>query len=163
MARAPTDDNRRLLQYYKDRPGEIMHYGDVADGLGMMRSRANAYISRLAVKHPSMGISRSGPMGHYVYKRPDIPVEPPHGYVAPETRSAPGLREATWDEVLMPADETTVRELINDAVDFVTPSPRVDDPIGEMYEAVYVLTVGNNAGKTVVKDTAGNLYVVHPL
>jgi hypothetical protein len=78
-AQTAVQRNLAAVKYLRDRPGQIIHYTDVSDGLGLGRcepdlGRVNAALARVAREFPERGIRREG-AGHYVY-RPDQDTAP---------------------------------------------------------------------------------------
>jgi len=67
--------NLAAIKFLRDRPGKVIHYGDITEGMGLPREephmgRINAGLSRTAREHPERGIRREG-SGYYVY-RPEL-------------------------------------------------------------------------------------------
>lgn len=64
-----TDTTRKVLAYYRARPGQTIHYKDVAEDIpGSTPANVNASLSRVVAKHPEYGFERHG-AGNYVYLR----------------------------------------------------------------------------------------------
>ncbi|MCL2732481.1 MAG: hypothetical protein FWE15_20955 [Actinomycetia bacterium] len=67
----PAETTVRAFDYLRERPGETIHYGDVAAAVGADPVAINQAPSRTAREHPERGIVREGASnGRYVY-RPD--------------------------------------------------------------------------------------------
>jgi hypothetical protein len=71
--------NLAAIKYLRDRPGQVIHYTDISDGIGEGRDdpnigRVNAALARVVRQFPERGIRREG-SGHYTY-RPDLDVRP---------------------------------------------------------------------------------------
>ncbi len=74
---------RAARRHLIDRPGQQIHYRDIAAALEVGPERVNAALSRWSLQHPEQGITRSAP-GTYIYKAervvlPPLPPMPPDG------------------------------------------------------------------------------------
>jgi hypothetical protein len=154
-------NTRRMLAYYRERPGEVIHYADAADDLGIPKATANAAIGRIATRYPEMGFKRTGPQGHYVFLSNAPGPEKPHGYTDPETLSAPGLKPFTPEtsESVNGAPEA-IQEVTVTPVNIPKYTEVTSDGIGEMYEGIYRM---KSSGQLVVRDYRGNLYTIKEL
>jgi|SRR5215475_4426080 len=75
----PTQRNLAAARYLRDRPGQVIHYREIAIGCGLPDKepeigRVNAALARIVRNFPERGIFREG-SGHYVY-RPDRDTHP---------------------------------------------------------------------------------------
>jgi hypothetical protein len=148
--RAPT--TRKVLDYYRNRPGEIIFYGDAADDLGLARNRVNAAINRVAKTYPEMGFRRSGMAGHYVFLSDAPGAEKPHGAVITEV-TYPEWQEASKQEIYPTEDYYNKDVPAEDAPKI--PARSSLDGIGETYTAIYRQ---KSNGRMIVRDSGGDLF-----
>lgn len=68
-------------KYMRERPGELLHYRDVAEGVGATHTQVSNVLVRMVRAHPERGIRREQ-QGRYVY-RPDAD-HPARGPAVPD-------------------------------------------------------------------------------
>jgi hypothetical protein len=114
MAPTPVQRNLAAVKYLRDRPGQVIHYADVSEGIGEGRTddkalgRVNAALARVSREYPERGVCREG-SGHYVY-RPDRDTHPPRRGETP-----PGPKPGDLFEVVGRVAQTVI---VRDPVSF---------------------------------------------
>ena len=67
------------MRYMRNRPGQIIHYSDVAADVNLTNTQVNSALGYAVAKHPEWGIERRG-SGQYVFlpeKQKDSPPDKP--------------------------------------------------------------------------------------
>lgn len=59
---------RKAIKYVMDRPGQSLHYVDIAEDLHIAKGQVNAALNRVYNKHPDYGIQRVG-AGRFMYRK----------------------------------------------------------------------------------------------
>lgn len=101
MVRRNNDATVAVLRYMRGKPGQIIHYSDVAGDLQMDEKNVNAVLARVVSKHPEYGMDRKG-SGQYVF-------DPSKVLVLPKTESTkPTIVGSMYEGVGVTKDGTRI-------------------------------------------------------